>query len=84
MNNYSEKQFLNIWTWKDISIKELAYIIKDVIWYKWNLVFDTYKPDWMPKKLLDVTRAIKQGWEYSIELEEWLKNEYDDFLIKLW
>lgn len=84
MNNYSEKQFLNIWTWKDISIKELAYLIKDIVWYEWKLLFDSTKPDGMPKKLLDVSRTTNEWWKFSVELEDWLKNEYNDFLVRLW
>ena len=80
MNNYSEKQFLNIWTWKDISIKELAYLIKDVVWYEWDLVFDATKPDGMTKKLLDVSMATNNWWKYSVELWTWLNSLYDRFL----
>jgi len=79
MNNYSEKQFLNIWTWQDISIRELAYLIREVVWYEWNLVFDDTKPDWMPKKLLDVSKTISHGWECSTNFITWIINEYEDF-----
>lgn len=82
MNNYSGKQFLNIWTWKDISIKELAYLIKDVIWYKWKLVFDDLQPDGMPKKLLDISKITQYWWKYSTDLYHWINNEYEDFKKK--
>ena len=80
MNNYSEKQFLNVWTWKDISIKELAYLIKEVVWYEWNLVFDVSKPDWMPKKLLDISKLRDLWWRYQISLDDGIKTTYEWFL----
>jgi len=79
MENYKEKDFVNIWTWEDISIKELAYLIKDIVWYEWKLVFDITKPDWMPKKLLDVNRLEKMWWKYKTEFLIWLKNTYEWF-----
>lgn len=80
MNNYTEKQFLNIGTGEDISIKELAYIIKDIVGYVWTLVFDTSKPDGMPKKLLDVTRITEVGRKYHTSLMIGLKESYQYFL----
>jgi GDP-L-fucose synthase len=67
MNNYEEKQFLNIGTGQDISIKELVYIIKDIVGYTGELLFDTTKPDGMPKKLLDVSKINDAGRQYSTE-----------------
>jgi len=67
MNNYDDKQFLNIGTGEDISIKELAYIIKDMIRYTGELVFDTTKPDGMPRKLLDVSKMEALGWKYTTD-----------------
>ncbi|OGQ46675.1 MAG: GDP-fucose synthetase, partial [Deltaproteobacteria bacterium RIFCSPLOWO2_02_FULL_46_8] len=55
MQNYDRKQFLNIGTGEDISIKELAFMIKDIVGYEGELIFDTTKPDGMPKKLLNVS-----------------------------
>ena len=80
MNNYNDKQFLNIGTGEDISIKELAFLIKDIIWYKGELVFDTTKPDGMPKKLLDVTKIEQTGWKYRTDFINWLKKSYQYFL----
>jgi len=80
MDNYTKKEFINIWTWEDVSIKELAFIIKEIVWYKWNLVFDVTKPDWMPRKLLDVSKINNLGWIYYIKLEKWLYNTYKWFL----
>lgn len=80
LENYSSKQFLNIGTGEDISIKELAYMIKDLVGYEGQLVFDTTKPDGMPKKLLDVSRLHEAGWRHKISFEEGLKSTYDWYL----
>ena len=80
LHNYSGNDFLNVWTGVDISIKELAYELKKIIWYKWNLTFDASKPDWMPKKLLDVSRIEKAWWKHTISLSEWLNKTYDWYL----
>lgn len=80
MNNYNDKPFVNIGSGEDISIKEVALLIKDIVRYTGNLVFDTTKPDGTPRKLMDVTRLHKLGWKHKIKLEEGLKLAYQDFL----
>lgn len=80
MENYREKEFLNVWTWEDISIKELARTLKEITRYEWELVFDTTKPDWMPKKLLDVSKIHAAGWKHSTSFEDGLQKTYDYFL----
>lgn len=82
MENYEEKQFLNVGTGKDVSIKELAFLIKEIIGYEGELIFDITKPDGMPKKLLDVSKINSLGWKYKIELEDGLKKTFDFFLEK--
>ena len=82
LENYEEKDFLNIWTWIDISIKELSYLIKDLVWYNWNLVFDITKPDWMPRKLLDVNKMNNYWWKNKIDFKDWLRSTYNWFLNK--
>jgi len=81
INNYEERQFLNVWTWDDISIKELAYLIKEIVNYDWNLIFDVTKPDWMPLRKLDVSKINKHWWIYSKNIIDWLRETYDYFLI---
>lgn len=78
--NYNQKQFLNIGTGEDISIKELAEQIKILVGYKGELVFDSTKPDGMPKKLLDVTRLHDAGWYHKISFEDGLKQTYGWYL----
>lgn len=80
MNTYSGDVTVNIGTGKDISIAELAQVIKNVTGYEGNIRFDTTKPDGTPRKLLDVSKLNKLGWTYKTEIEEGLKKSYHDFL----
>ncbi len=80
MKNYNEKQFVNIGTGDDISIKDVALIIKDIVGFEGELVFDTSKPDGTPRKLMDVSKLHKLGWTHKIGLKDGLKMAYDDFV----
>lgn len=80
MLNYNDKDFVNVGTGTDISIKELAKLIQSIVKYEGKLVFDTSKPDGMPKKLLDVSKLHGLGWHHSIQLEDGLKSTYKWFL----
>jgi GDP-L-fucose synthase len=82
MNNYDESGFINIGVGHDLSIKDLALLIKDTIGYTGELRFDTTKPDGTPRKLMDVSRLHELGWKHKIELEEGIKLAYADFLLK--
>lgn len=79
MNNYDDQQFVNVGTGVDLSIRELAELIKRVVGYKGALVSDTTKPDGMPQKLLDLTKLHALGWHHAIELEEGLQRVYTWF-----
>lgn len=79
MNHYADKQFLNIWTGEDISIKELAHTIKDIVGYEGELFFDITKPDGMPRKLLDVSNVNTAGWKHSTDFIFWLGKSYEYF-----
>jgi GDP-L-fucose synthase len=70
---------LNIGTGKDLSIKELAGIVKDISGFKGELVFDTEKPDGTPRKLMDVSRMSSLGWKYKTELKEGIQKAYNWF-----
>lgn len=83
LENYDDKQFLNIGTGEDISIKELAIMVKDLVGYEGELVFDSTKPDGMPKKLLDVSKLHDAGWHHKINFEEGLKRTYDWYLTNI-
>lgn len=76
MDRYEDKQFLNVGTGEEISIKELAYLIREVVGFKGELVFDVTKPDGMPRKLLDISKILKLGWSPKVSLEEGLIKMY--------
>jgi len=80
MQNYNEEGLVNIGTGEDISIKDLALLIKDIIGYEGEINFDTSKPDGTPRKLMDVSKLHSKGWHYKIELRDGIKLAYEDFL----
>ena len=82
MLNYNEKLFVNVGSGKDISIKDLALTVKDIVGFEGELTFDTSKPDGTPRKLMDVSRLAESGWTYSTELSEGIKLAYEDALGK--
>lgn len=83
LENYDSKQFLNIGTGKDISIKELAETIRELIGYEGKLIFDSTKPDGMPKKLLDVSKLHEAGWYHDIDFPEGLARTYQWYLSNI-
>ena len=70
---------VNIGCGLDLPIHELAEMIRDVIGFSGNILFDTTKPDGTPRKLLDITRLTRTGWQRKVDLEEGLKLSYKDF-----
>jgi GDP-L-fucose synthase len=72
--------FVNIWTWEDIRIKDLAELMKKVIGYEWKIVWDTTKPNGTPRKLMNVDSLSSLGWKSKIGLEEGIKRTYEWFL----
>ncbi|MEI2270676.1 GDP-L-fucose synthase [Sphingobacterium sp. ML3W] len=82
MNTYNEKQFVNIGIGEDLSIKNLAALIKEVVGYNGRISFDTSKPDGTPRKLMDVSKLHALGWKHKINLREGIKLAYEDFLKK--
>lgn len=82
MLHYDGKELVNIGTGEDLSIKELAETVKDVVCYDGKLVFDPSKPDGTPRKLMDVSKLHSLGWKHTTELKEGLVQAYADFLKK--
>ncbi len=82
MQNYNDKQFLNIGSGTDISIKDLAIKIKNILKYEGSIKFDTSKPDGTPRKLMDVSKINAIGWKSKIDLEQGISIAYNDFLKK--
>ena len=83
MNNYSGNETVNAGTGKELSIKELAELVANVVGYEGNIVWDTTKPNGTPRKLLDVSKAESLGWHYKTELKEGIRLSYEDFLSRI-
>lgn len=78
MEHYNEKGFVNIGTGVEISIKDLAYLIKDIVGFEGAIVFDESKPNGTPRKLTDITKLTNLGWKYSIELRDGITKVYNE------
>jgi GDP-L-fucose synthase len=82
MQNYNEPGLINIGVGHDISISELATLIKNIVGYKGQIVYDPSKPDGTPRKLMDVSKLNAFGWQASITLEDGIKSVYEhNFLV---
>lgn len=82
MENYQGAEHVNIGTGKDLSISNLAEIIKCVVGFKGEIIFNKDKPDGAQRKLLDVSKLEKLGWKYKIELVEGVRSMYKWFLTQ--
>jgi GDP-L-fucose synthase len=82
MEHYNERELVNIGTGEDISIKDLALLIKVVTGFEGKLVFDTSKPDGTPRKLMDVSKLHNTGFKHKVDLYEGIKLAYLDFKEK--
>jgi len=80
MNHYEGNETINVGTGEDISIKELALLIKKIVGFEGKLKFESSKPDGTPRKLLDVSKLKKVGWHYKISLSEGIKLSLKDYL----
>ncbi len=80
METYNEKQFVNIGTGEDISIKDLALKVKSIVDYQGELKFDLTKPDGTPRKLMDVSFIHEKGWKHNIDLSTGIQNTYEQAL----
>ena len=80
LQNYNEKELVNIGCGADISIKDLALTIKKVVGFDGELTFDTSKPDGTPRKLLSMEKLHGLGWKHQIELEDGIKRVYKSVL----
>lgn len=82
MKNYNEKELINVGTGDDLSIAELAGLVKKITGFEGELAFDTSKPDGTPRKLMDVTKLHQLGWKHHTSLEEGISSAYNDFTDK--
>ena len=81
MKTYNEELFVNVGCGNDISIKDLAFLVKTIVGFEGELTFDTNKPDGTPRKLMDVSKLTSLGWSQKISLEAGIKSVYDDLLL---
>lgn len=82
MLNYNEKLFVNVGYGDDISIRDLALLIKEIVGYDGEIAFDTSKPNGTPKKLMDSSRLFSLGWKPAVSLRDGISKAYRDFLSK--
>jgi GDP-L-fucose synthase len=82
MQNYNDPGLVNIGTGEEISIKDLALLVKKITGYAGDIDFDTSKPDGTPRKLMDVSKLAKIGWKYHTTLEDGIELAYGDYLAK--
>ena len=80
MQHYNEKQFVNVGYGEDISIGELAQMVKETVGFQGDIEFDTSKPNGTPRKLMDSSRLFSLGWKPSVSLKEGIALAYQDFL----
>jgi GDP-L-fucose synthase len=80
MEHYDGAEHINVGTGQDLSIRELAEMVRDIVYPVARLVFDTTKPDGTPRKLLDVNRLNALGWKHRIDLREGIATTYEWFL----
>ena len=83
-NTHSMLSHINVGSGRDITIKELAETVKDVVGFTGKIVFDQTKPDGVAQKLMDVTLLSKLGWNASVSLKIGLERSYSDFQLALY
>ncbi len=79
MKNYSSKDIINIGTGRDLSINELALLIREIVGYKGEICYNSNRPDGTPRKLLDVSKLNSMGWKHKINLSAGIKSVYEEY-----
>jgi GDP-L-fucose synthase len=82
LENYSEEQFINIGSGQEVTVRQLTETVQRVVGFPGEVVWDSTKPDGMPRKYLDSSRLFALGWRPQIDLETGIRLAYDDFLQK--
>jgi GDP-L-fucose synthase len=80
LENYSEEQFINVGAGQEVSVRELTETVRRVVGFAGGVVWDTAKPDGMPRKLMDSSRLLALGWRPQVDLETGVRLAYEDFL----
>ena len=83
MQQYNDKLFVNMGTGEEVTIRELAFVVKDVIGFEGEIRFDTTKPDGTPRKLMDSTKIHGLGWKHTTSLQDGLKKAYGYFVEEI-
>lgn len=79
MENYDERDFINVGSWVEISIYDLTLLVADVIGYEGEIIRDTTKPDWTPRKLMDVSKIHNLWWFHKIDLRKGISDLVSSF-----
>ena len=82
MQHYTEEQFINVGYGSDVTIKEVAALVREVVGFKGNIIWDTSKPDGTPRKLMDSSRLFALGWKPQVDLQTGVRLAYEDFLSR--
>jgi GDP-L-fucose synthase len=82
MKHYSDIGFLNVGSGEEISIADFAQLVAEVVGYRGQIVYDTSRPDGMPRKRLDISKLTALGWRAKTPLLEGLRRTYTDFLVR--
>jgi GDP-L-fucose synthase len=80
MQHYSEEGFINVGCGTDITIKELAELVRKIVGFAGEIIWDSTKPDGTPRKLMDSSRLFALGWKPQVDLETGIRLSYEDFL----
>ncbi len=80
MNNYHGNETVNAGTGREITIRDLAALVAEIVGYEGKILWDTSKPNGTPRKLLDVSKATSMGWHYRTGLREGIQKAYEDYL----
>jgi GDP-L-fucose synthase len=84
MQHFNESGFVNIGVGEDLSIKDLAHLVKKVVGYQGEIVHDLSKPDGTPRKLMNVNKLHAMGWRHKIGLEEGIRRVYEEVKDSIW
>jgi GDP-L-fucose synthase len=82
MQNYSDEEFINVGSGSELTIRELAELVKRIVGFSSEIVWDKSKPDGTPRKLMDSSRLFALGWKPKINLETGIRFAYEDFISK--
>ena len=80
MQTYNDRQFINVGSGSEITIKELSETIGRIVGFQGKIVWDATKPDGTPRKLMDSSRLFALGWKPRVSLETGIRLAYEDFL----